>query len=226
LLSWGRGVGGPRAAGLNPFIPARGSPIERAPEAPHTCSANHAELQLPGEETRVPGTTPPSIRGSKSPGNFVIVGINLRYRHRHERSALPVVVEAIVRDMAGKEGLVSPYRSRPCTAMTFTTSTPRGPRRRGCSAAGPRHRAHLRVRASGMLARLVRQESAGLRTGIGMPQSRRVWRGGVDGRVDSFNQWLVGRPGSDGWFHARGILADATDDAQAKASHQGHGATT
>ena len=70
----------------------------------------HAYL---GAEPRFPGTTPPSIRAVESLGNFVIVRINPERMAQDERSAC-AVVEAIIRDMAGKDGFVfHPYPVTP-----------------------------------------------------------------------------------------------------------------
>ena len=66
-----------------------------------------------GAEPRFPGAVPASIRAVESLGSFVIVRINPERWAQDERSAC-AVVEAIIRDMAGKDGFVfHPYPVTP-----------------------------------------------------------------------------------------------------------------
>jgi len=174
----------------------------------------HAYL---GAEPRFPGTTPPSIRGVESLGNFVIVRINPERMAQDEQSAC-AVVEAIVRDMAGKDGFVfHPYPVTPFHGdYLYHVDRAEAEKTRllGTLAASPPR--DLRVRASGMLASLVRPE---------WRARGQDWDAAVEAvgaaelmaaSIVSINGWLGPAWVKTGWFHAERILADATDDAEAR----------
>ena len=175
----------------------------------------HAYL---GAEPRFPGAVPPSIRAVESLGSFVIVRINPAARSAQDEQSACAVVETIIRDMADKVGFVfHPYPVTPLhgdylyhvdraeAEKTLLLGTPAAP--------PPRN---LMVRAGGTLASLVRPE----------------WRAqgpdwdAVVEEVDaaelmaastiSLNGWLGPAWVKTGWFHAERILADATDDAEAR----------
>lgn len=174
----------------------------------------HAYL---GAEPPFPDPVPPSIRAVKSLGSFVIVRVNPARIVRDERSAC-AVVEAIVRDMAGKGGFVfHPYPVTPLhgdylyhvdQAESETT------RLLGTPAVLPRH--NLLVRASGMPASLVRPEWRA----VGSDWDAAVEELGAaelaSGSTVSVNGWLGPPWVKSGWFHAERLLADASGDAEAK----------
>jgi len=97
----------------------------------------HAYL---GPEPRFAGATPQSVRAVESLGNFLIVRVNPGHATPDEQAACDIV-EAVVRDMAGREGFVfHPYPVTRSTATTSTMSIKPRPRRRA-SWASPRHAA-------------------------------------------------------------------------------------
>src|SRR5438128_2312594 len=116
----------------------------------------HAYL---GAEPRFPGAVPASIRAVESLGSFVIVRINPGPSAQDGRS-LCAVVEAIVRDMAGKEGFVfHPYPVTPLHGdYLYHVDRAEAERRRLLSAPAAPLPRNLMVRAGGMLTRLVRSE--------------------------------------------------------------------
>ena len=169
-----------------------------------------------GAEPRFPGAVPASIRAVESLGSFVIVRINPERWAQDERSAC-AVVEAIIRDMAGKDGFVfHPYPVTPWHGdYLYHVDRAEAEKTRllGTLAASPPR--NLRVRAGGTLASLVRPEW----------QAKGVdWDAAVEevGAADlvaasttSINGWLGPPWVKSGWFHAERILADATDDLEA-----------
>ena len=171
----------------------------------------HAYL---GAEPRFPNAVPASLRAIESLGSFVIVRINPA---QDERSAC-AVVETIVRDMADKTGFVfHPYPVTPLHGdYLYHLDRAEAAKARlvGAPAASPPR--NLMVQASGALADLVRPEW--LATGSD-------WDAAVE-EVDaaefvaasttSLNGWLGPPWVKSGWFHAERMLADATDDAEAK----------
>ena len=174
----------------------------------------HAYL---GPELRFPGAVPASVRAVESLGNFVIVRINPERLARDERSAC-AVVEAIVRDMAGKDGFVfHPYPVTPLHGdYLYHVDRAEAEKTRllGAPAALPPR--NLMVRTGGMLAGLVRPEwraqgpdwDAAIEE-IGAAELVAASRISVNG-------WLGPAWVKTGWFHAERILADATDDAEAR----------
>jgi hypothetical protein len=170
----------------------------------------HAYL---GAEPRFPSAVPASIRAVESLGSFVIVRINPAH---DERSAC-AVVETIVRDMADKTGFVfHPYPVTPLHGdYLYHVDRAEAAKARllGALASPPRN---LMVKASGVLRDLVRPEWV-----VTGPD----WDAAVE-EVDaaelvaasatSLNGWLGPPWVKSGWFHAERMLADATDDAEAK----------
>jgi hypothetical protein len=170
-----------------------------------------------GAEPRFPGAMPASIRAVESLGSFVIVRINPERSAQDERSAC-AVIEAIVRDMAGKDGFVfHPYPVTPLHGdYLYHVDRAEAEKRRllGASAGSPPR--NLMVRADRMLASLVRPA---------WRAQGRDWDAAVE-EVDaaelvaasttSLNGWLGPPWVKSGWFHAERLLADATDDAEAK----------
>jgi hypothetical protein len=170
----------------------------------------HAYL---GAEPRFPSAVPTSIRAVESLGSFVIVRINPAH---DERSAC-AVVETIVRDMADKTGFVlHPYPVTPLHGdYLYHVDRAEAAKARvlGALASPPRN---LMVKASDVLRDLVRPEWA-----VTGPD----WDAAVE-EVDaaelvaasttSLNGWLGPPWVKSGWFHAERMLADATDDAEAK----------
>ncbi len=161
----------------------------------------HAYL---GPEPRFAGTTPQSVRTVESLGNFVIVRAN------PERASCDIV-EAVVRDMAGREGFVfHPYPVTPFDGdYLYHVDRAEAEKARFLRApAAPPPR--LRVKAAGELAGLVRPEwradggewDAAVEA-IGAAEL-------VAGSSNSLNGWLGPPWVKTGWFHAERLLADAT----------------
>jgi hypothetical protein len=170
-----------------------------------------------GAEPRFPGAVPASLRAVESLGSFVIVRINPERSARDERSAC-AVIEAIIRDMAGKEWFVfHPYPVTPLHGdYLYHVDRAEAEKTRllGAPAGSPPR--NLMVRADGVLASLV----------------RRAWRAQgqdwdaaveevdaaelVAASVRSVNGWLGPPWVKSGWFHAERMLADATEDGEAK----------
>jgi hypothetical protein len=170
-----------------------------------------------GAEPRFPGAVPPSIRAVESLGSFVIVRINPGGSAQDERSAC-AVVEAIVRDMAGKDGFVfHPYPVTPWHGdYLYHVDRAEAEKTRLLGAPATSPPRNLMVRAGGMPAGLVRPE---------WRAQGPDWDAAVE-EVDaaelvaastiSINGWLGPAWVKTGWFHAERILADATDDAEVR----------
>ncbi len=169
-----------------------------------------------GAEPRFPGAVPASLRAVESLGSFVIVRINPERPAQDERSAC--AVEAIVRDMAGKDGFVfHPYPVTPWHGdYLYHVDRAEAEKTRllGAPAALPPR--NLMVRAGGMLASLVRPEWRAQ----GPDWDAAVEEIGAAELVAasriSVNGWLGPAWVKTGWSHAERILADATDDAEAR----------
>jgi hypothetical protein len=175
----------------------------------------HAYL---GAEPRFPDAVPASIRAVESLGSFVIVRINLAARAAQDERSACAVVETIVRDMADKTGFVfHPYPVTPLHGdYLYHVDRAEAAKTRLLAAPAASWPRNLMVKASGVLRDLVRPEW--LVTG---PD----WDAAVE-EVDaaelvaasttSLNGWLGPPWVKSGWFHAERMLADATDDAEAK----------
>jgi hypothetical protein len=169
-----------------------------------------------GAEPRFPGAVPASIRAVESLGSFVIVRINPERMAKDGRSAC-AVVEAIVRDMAGKDGFVfHPYPVTPWHGdYLYHVDRAEAEKTRLLSAPAASPPRNLMVRAGGTLASLVRPEWQAK----GVDWDAAVEEVGaaelVAASTTSINGWLGPPWVKSGWFHAERILADATDDAEA-----------
>ena len=169
-----------------------------------------------GAEPRFPGALPASIRAVESLGSFVIVRINPQRSAQDERSAC-AVVEAIVRDMAGKDGFVfHPYPVTPWHGdFLYHVDRAEAEKTRLLSAPAASPPRNLMVRAGGTLASLVRPEWQAK----GVDWDAAVEEVGaaelVASSTTSIDGWLGPPWVKTGWFHAERILADATDDAEA-----------
>jgi hypothetical protein len=170
-----------------------------------------------GAESPFRGAVPASIGAVESLGSFVIVRTNTEQLAQDERSAC-AVVEAIIRDMAGKAGFV--LHPNPVTPWhgdyLYHVDRAEAEKTRllGAPAASPPH--NLRVRAGGMLAGLVRPEW----WAQGPDWDAAVEEVGaaelVAASTVSLNGWLGPAWAKTGWFHAERILGDATDDAEVR----------
>jgi hypothetical protein len=151
----------------------------------------HAYL---GPELRFPGAVPASVRAVESLGNFVIVRINPERLAPDERSAC-AVVDAIVRDMAGRDGFVfHPYPVTPLHGdYLYHVDRAEAEKRRLLGEPATPLR-NLRVKVGGV--RVLFARNGGRKGRTGMPRSR---------RSASRNWWPVrgirsmagsGRPGS------------------------------
>jgi hypothetical protein len=170
-----------------------------------------------GAEPRFPGAVATSIRAVESLGSFVIVRINPGPWAEDERSAC-AVLDAIIRDMAGKDGVVfHPYPVTPLHGdylYHLDRAEAEKTRLLGAPAALPPR--NPMVRAGGTLASLVRPE---------WRAQGPDWDAAVE-EVDSaelvaastisINGWRGPAWLKTGWFHAERILADATDDVEAR----------
>jgi hypothetical protein len=168
-----------------------------------------------GAEPRFPGAVPPSIRAVESLASFVIVRINPERSAQDERAAC-AVVEAIVRDMAGKDRFVfHPYPVTPWHGdYLYHVDRAEAEKTRLLSAPAAALPRNLMVRTGGMPASLVRPE---------WRVHGQDWDAAVEevGAAElmaastiSVNGWLGPAWVKTGWFHAERILADATDDAE------------
>jgi hypothetical protein len=168
-----------------------------------------------GTEPRFPGAVSASLRAVESLGSFVIVRTNPERSAQDERAAC-AVVEAIVRDMAGKDGFVfHPYPVTPFHGdYLYHVDRAEAEKRRLLGAPAAPLPRNLRFRAGSMLAGLVRPE---------WRAQGQDWDAAVEevGAAElmaastiSVNGWLGPAWVKSGWFHAERILADATDDAE------------
>jgi hypothetical protein len=171
-----------------------------------------------GAEPRFASAVPASIRPVLSLGSFLIVRINPAARSAQDERSACAVAETIVRDMADKPGFVfHPYPVTPLHG-DYLYHVDRAEAAKawllGAPAASPPR--NLMVKAGGALADLVRPEW--LVTG---PD----WDAAVE-KVDAaelvatsttlLNGWLGPPWVKSGWFHAERMLANATDNAEAK----------
>ena len=169
----------------------------------------HAYL---GPEPGYAGAAPPSVHTIESLGNFVIVRINPGHSMPDEPASCDIV-EAVVRDMAGREGFVfHPYPVTPFDGNYLyhgDRAEAEKARLLGQPTAPPRG---LRVKAEGLTAGLVRPEWRTQGT---------EWDAAVEAigaaelvaeSKNSLNGWLGPPWVKTGWFHAARLLADATGD--------------
>jgi hypothetical protein len=190
--------------------------IETMPPEHAADLLRNAKLQAYlGAEARFADALPASIRAVESLGSFVIVRINPERMAKDGRSAC-AVVEAIVRDMAGKDGFVfHPYPVTPWHGdYLYHVDRAEAEKTRLLGAPAASLPRNLMVRTGGMPASLVRPE---------WRVRGQDWDAAVEevGAAElmaastiSVNGWLGPAWVKTGWFHAERILADATDDAE------------
>jgi hypothetical protein len=175
----------------------------------------HAYL---GPEPRFPSSVPTSIRTVESLGSFVIVRINPAARSAQDERWACAVVETIVRDMAGKAGFVfHPYPVTPLHGdylCHVDRAVSAKARLLGAPAALPPR--NLMVKASGALADLVHPEWLAKGSDWDAAVEEIDAAELVAASTTSLNGWLGPPWVKSGWFHAQRMLADATDDAEAK----------
>jgi hypothetical protein len=165
-----------------------------------------------------PDAVPKSVRVVESLGNFVIVRINPE--QQDERSACDIV-EAVLRDMAGRQGFVfHPYPVTPFDGDYLDhvdRAEAEKARLSGKPATPPRT---LKVKAEGAAAALVRPE---------WRAPGNEWDAAVEavgaadlvaGSRNSLNGWLGPPWVKTGWFHAERLLADATGQQRTGAISQ------
>jgi hypothetical protein len=173
----------------------------------------HAYL---GPEPGFPGTLPQAVRAVESLGDFVIVRINPALVAQDEHSTCGIV-EAIVRDMAGKDGFVfHPYPVTPFDGDYLTHSDradAEKARLLGASVTPPRT---PKVKADGALAGLVRPEWRAEGSDWDAAVEEVAAAALVAGARNSLNGWLGPAWVKTGWFHAERLLADATGDPEAR----------
>jgi hypothetical protein len=177
----------------------------------------HAYL---GPEPGFPGALPQSVRAVESLGNFVVVRINPERLASDERSACDIV-EAVVRDMAAKDGFVfHPYPVTPLDG-DYLTHVDQADAEKTRLLSQPAASRDLKIKADGALAGLVRPEWRAPGTewdaaveAIGAAEL-------VAGSRNSLNGWLGPAWVKTGWFHAERLLGDATGDAAARQRTEG-----
>jgi hypothetical protein len=186
------------------------TPPERAPDL-----LRDATLQAYlGAEPRFPSPAPTSIRAVESLGSFVIVRINPTV---DERSAC-AIVETIVRDMADKTGFVfHPYPVTPLHGdYLYHVDRAEAAKARLLGAPAALAPPSLMITASGALADLVHPDwlAKGSDWDVAVEEIDAAEL--VAASTTSLNGWLGPPWVKSGWFHAQRVLADATDDAEAK----------
>ena len=175
----------------------------------------HAYL---GAEPRFASAVPASVRGVESLGSFIIVRINPAARSAPDERSACAVVETIARDMADKPGFVfHPYPVTPLHGdYLYHVDRAEAAKARLLGALAALPPQNLMVRASGALADLVRPEwraqGPDWDAAIEEVDAAEV----VAASTTSLNGWLGPPWVKSGWFHAERLLADATDDAEAK----------
>jgi hypothetical protein len=162
----------------------------------------HAYL---GPEPRFTNAPPKSIRAVESLGDFVIVRANPAH-------ASCDIVEAVVRDMADREGFVfHPYPVTPFDG-DYLYHVDRAEAEKARLSGEPAPLRNLRVKAAGELAGLVRPEwhveGAEWDAAVEVISAAEL----VAGSRTSLNGWLGPPWVKAGWFHADRLLADTTGD--------------
>jgi hypothetical protein len=178
----------------------------------------HAYL---GPEPRFTGGVPKSVRAVESLGNFVVVRVNPAHSAPDERASCDIV-EAVVGDMAGRDGFVfHPYPVTPFDGdYVYHVDRAEAEKARllGQPAAQP---PNLRVKADGELVGLVRPE---------WREEGPDWDAAVEaigtaelvaGSSNAVNGWYGPPWRKAGWFHAELMLADATGDLVARQRAEG-----
>ncbi len=164
----------------------------------------HAYL---GPEPPFAGTVPQSVRAVESLGNFVIVRVNPAHSAPDERAACDSI-EAVVGDMAGREGYVfHPYPVTPFDGdylYHVDRAEAEKARLNGQPTTPP---PQLRVKVGGELTGLVRPEwrAAGAEWDAAIEEIGAAEL--VAGSQTSLNGWLGPPWVKAGWFHAARLLA-------------------
>jgi hypothetical protein len=186
-------------------------PPERAAESLRDAKL-HAYL---GTEPLFPDALPPSIRAVESLGSFVIVRIDPARRHGRSACAL---LDAVVRDMAGKGGFVfHPYPVTPLHGdYLYHVDQAEAEKTRLLGTPAASLPVNLMVRAGGMAASLLRPEwqvkGADWDAAVEEVDAAEL----VSASAASVNGWLGPPWVKSGWLHAERLLADATGNAEAK----------
>jgi hypothetical protein len=164
-----------------------------------------------------PDAVPSSVRFVEALGSFVMVHLNPEHAVEDERSAC-AVVDAIIRDMAGKGGFVfHPYPVTPLHGdYLYHVDRAEAEKTRllAIPAASPPHQ--LLVRADGMMASLVRPEWRAKGSDWDAAVEEVDAAGLASASTMPVNGWLGPPWVKSGWFHAERILADAIGDAEAE----------
>lgn len=170
---------------------------------------------------RFSDNVPTSIRAVESLGSFVIVRLNPASPSARDKPAACAVVEAVVRDIAGKNLLVfhpypvTPFHGDYLYHVDLAEAAKARFLRTPADLSAPPI-VNLRVKAGGALASLVRPEwrAEGPEWDVAIEEVDAADL--VASSTTSINGWLGPPWVKTGWFHAARILADAIDDAEAK----------
>jgi hypothetical protein len=164
----------------------------------------HAYL---GPEPSFAGAVPQAVRSVESLGSFVVVRINPGQSAPDER-ALCDIVEAVVRDMAGRDGFVfHPYPVTPFDG-DYLHHVDRAEAERARLLGEPAPLRKLRVKAGGGLASLVRPEWRALGADWDAAVEAVDAAELIAGSRTSVDGWLGPPWVKTGWFHAARLLAD------------------
>src|SRR5215469_13062993 len=173
----------------------------------------HAYL---GAEPPFADAPPPSVRTVESLGSFVIVRVNPDRMVQDERSAC-AVVDAVLRDMAGKGGFVfHPYPVTPWHGDYldhFDQAEAEKARLLATPTAPPRR---LLVKAGGATAGLVRPEWRVEGSYWDAAIEEVAAAESVSTSATSINGWLGPPWVNGGWFYAERLLTDAIGDPEDK----------
>ena len=169
-----------------------------------------------GAELPFSNALPPSVRGVESLGGFMVIRLNPDRSFPDERSAC-AVIEAILRDTAGKSGFVfHPYPVAPWhgdylyhvdqveAEKARLLATPTAPTRR------------LLVKAGGTAAGLVRPEWRAEGSDWDAAIEEVAAAGLVSASATSINGWLGPPWVKSGWFYAERLLTNAIGDPEDK----------
>jgi hypothetical protein len=170
----------------------------------------HAYL---GPEPDFDGGAPQSVRAVETLGEFVTVRVNPALLAQDEHAACDIV-EAAVRDMAGKDGFVfHPYPVTPWHGDYLIHADRAEAEKTRLLAADSAPRRRLKIKVDGTLAGLVRPEwrtgGPGWDAAVETVDAARLV---ADART-SLNGWLGPPWIKTGWFAALRLLVGAGDDA-------------
>jgi hypothetical protein len=170
-------------------------------------------------EPRFSGDVPASIRAVESLGSFVIVRANPISPSAKDTAC--AAVGTIVRDISGKKGFVfhpypvTPFHGDYLYHVDLAEAAKARFLRTPAEGSAP-PMARPRVKAAGALASLVRPEwmAQGPEWDVAVEEIDAADLGASS--MTSVNGWLGVPWIKAGWFHAKLILSDALDDAEAK----------